>query len=71
MWEDGWIGLYFYETKVYDEPSMFGIDRGRISKLTVYDSDKNICCNYDRGWDVYPDNDEVKEVVQKIMNMYN
>lgn len=48
MWH-GWE----VEAKVYDEPSKYGIDGGRVSKLYVFDTEREECiCNYDRGWDV-------------------
>ena len=37
--------------KVYDEPSHFGINEGRISKLEIR-AGKEIIANYDRGWDI-------------------
>ena len=53
MWENGILYLnsdkYFYSVKVYDEPSKFGIDGGRISKLEIRDKDMNLIIGYDRG----------------------
>lgn len=70
MWISDTIGLYYYEAKVYDEPSRFGIDGGRISKLAIYNPVKKCCCQYDREWVIKPDNNEVKEVFLKIMELY-
>ena len=70
MWTSDAIGLYYYEAKVYDEPSRFGIDGGRISKLAIYNAVKKCCCQYDREWVIKPANNEVKEVFLKIMDMY-
>ena len=70
MWTSGTIGLYYYEAKVYVEPSRFGIDGGRISKLAIYNMVKKCCCQYDREWVIKPANNEVKEVFLKIMDMY-
>lgn len=40
MWEEGTFSIdgfeFYYEAKVFDEPSPFGIDGGRISKLAIY-----------------------------------
>lgn len=40
MWENGSIIIdgkaVSYECKVYDEPSGFGVDGGRISKLHIH-----------------------------------
>jgi len=62
--ESGWIcaiieGRYV-DAKVFDEPSTFGVNNGRVSKLTIgktdsRDHNKNyfeqMCYNYDRGLD--------------------
>ena len=32
-WTSGLIGPFRFEIKHYDQPSVFGIDEGRISKL--------------------------------------
>ena len=53
--EDRWV-----QAKVYDEPSTYGINDGRVSKLAVSKSNTRdpqkpffdqICFNYDRGLD--------------------
>lgn len=39
----------------FDEPSEYGINEGRISKLWIRDNKNHkTVCNYDRGWDVEP-----------------
>ena len=40
MWIDGVIGSFYFEAKVFDEPSRFGISNGRISKLVIRDKNK-------------------------------
>lgn len=42
-----------FEAKLFDIPSIFGIDDGRVSKLWIESSGKTVT-NYDRGWDVEP-----------------
>lgn len=62
--ETGWITAIvegrWVQAKVYDEPSTYGINNGRVSKLAVLKSDTRVrfvnffdqCCyNYDRGLD--------------------
>lgn len=53
--EDRWV-----QAKVYDEPSTYGINDGRVSKLAVSKTNTRdphkpffdqICFNYDRGLD--------------------
>lgn len=72
MWEEGWIGPYRYEAKVYNNPSKYGINGGRVSKLTVIDTDSFlIVCKYDRGWDITPGDSKAIKVVQEILKRYN
>lgn len=40
---------YRYEAKVFDEPSEYGIEGGRISALVVREGRRELAC-YDRGW---------------------
>jgi len=44
---------YDWGAKVYEEPSDHGINKGRISKLTV-EKDGAIVAHYEREWDVKP-----------------
>ena len=62
--QTGWITAIiegrWVLAKVYDEPSTYGINNGRVSKLAISKTDKRdptkayfpqICFNYDRGLD--------------------
>jgi hypothetical protein len=77
MWHEGIIAIpatgakYKYWAKVYDEGSEYGIDEGRISKLTVrkLDGTKDLY-NYDRGLDVDCANDEVRTVLNILLTKY-
>jgi hypothetical protein len=62
MWRNGKIIHklieYWYQAKVYDSGSKFGINDGRVSKLSIYQvsgyEDKRhgkMIYNYDRGLD--------------------
>lgn len=43
---------YGFDAKIFAEPSNFGIDGGRISKLLIFDGDRTSWIyNYDRGYD--------------------
>lgn len=57
MWREGSLKVYesvfHYWLKVYDKPSQYGINGGKISKLTLKSNGK-IVCNFDRGWDIKP-----------------
>jgi len=66
---------YDFWAKVYDEGSNFGINGGRISKLTISkndfgrsDSDQDVIANYDRGWDIQPKDKYEKEVLKRIID---
>ena len=62
--ETGWITATFegYKVvaKVYDEPSDYGIDEGRVSKMSINKGGKCIF-NYDRGKDF-------QDCPQKLVN---
>lgn len=45
-WVEGYADNTFFQAKLYDEPSVHGIDGGRVSKLYITDG-----VNYDRGWE--------------------
>ena len=80
LWKEGTIGIpvngetkiAHYWAKVYDEGSIYGIDEGRISKLTIKIDDQTVV-SYDRGWDIEPDeNDEATMIAYSIlMQEYN
>lgn len=66
LWKEGTIGcpvngetkIAHYWAKVYDEGSEYGINDGRVSKLTIKIDGKTVV-NYDRGWDIEPADDDV------------
>lgn len=55
MWRQGNIkignNIIQYFIKQYEEGSQYGINNGRISKLTLKRDGETIA-NYDRGWDI-------------------
>lgn len=56
QWVNGEVnnGEYVFESKLYDEGSVFGINEGRVSKLWIRDNYNRCVVNYDRGWDIEP-----------------
>ena len=56
--------------KSYDEGSIFGIDEGRISKVTLKRDGKEVC-NYDRGWDIEPVDEDAQIALAILMKQYN
>ena len=78
MWKKGCIGIpqdggkykaVHYEAKVYDEGSQYGINEGRISKLTLKENGK-VIYNYDRGEDVPEQNEAAKIALAILMYEY-
>ena len=69
---DGSSKIAHYWVKAYDEGSDYGINGGRISKLSIK-IDGEWVVNYDRGWDIEPDeNDEAAQIAYCILlNEYN
>ena len=75
MWKEGNIAIpdgkgghiiCHYWIKVYEKPSKkYGIDGGRISKLTIKVNGKTTA-NYDRGWDIKP-TDEATEMALQVL----
>ena len=55
----------------FDEPSIYGIRKGRISKLWVHGADGTAVINYDRGWDIRPATDEGKAILAAITKRFN
>lgn len=73
MWHEGSLKLskiYHYHVKQYDRGSKFGIDGGRISKMTVT-RDGECVCNYDRGWDIEPVDPETLQAANILYTEYN
>lgn len=69
-WVEGVAGEYSFSAKLFDEPSVFGIDEGRVSKLSIWEtggSPWNSIVSYDRGWDVLPATDDEKNVYQAVL----
>ena len=82
MWIEGTIGIpedktsgkkhiaVHYAIKVYDKPSKFGINNGKISKLQLKQNDE-IVANYDRGWDIHPTTKEAEIALCILLNQHN
>lgn len=74
MWKEGSIkvhnSIFHYWIKQYNEGSEFGINGGRISKLTLK-CDGTIVCNYDRGWDVKPQTPDAELALEILLHSEN
>jgi len=76
-WIDGIINGFRFQAKIYDEDSKFGIENGRVSKLTVWDEQKRKSgsgsgdiLSYDRGWDKKPSSSENKDILWALMSYF-
>lgn len=67
---DGKIAILYYWVKHFEEPSEFGINNGRISKLSIK-LDGKVIVHYDRGWDVRPADSMSCIALKIIMEKYN
>jgi len=72
----GEVDGYFVEAQVFDEPSSYGIAKGRISHLYVYpdhSSDFNRrLLGYERGWEGGPPQDRrLQRVVEQAVNYFD
>lgn len=79
MWTQGAIGIpsgncgmtsVSYWVKHYENESQFGIDNGRISKLTLV-QDSKVVYNYDRGEDVETQTSEAEKALAILLKEYN
>ena len=74
MWQEGSLKVYnsifHYWMKVYEEPSMFGIDGGKVSKLMLK-RDGKVICNYDRGWDIKPADPDTQLALEILLHGNN
>lgn len=65
-WIRGEYKQRLFYAKVYNEPSEYGIDKGRVSKLTVYGDKDNVIFHYDRVIDLdNPIGHEIADVIEK------
>ena len=74
LWHEGSLrvhgSIFHYWFKQYDEGSEFGIDGGRISKLMLKRNGE-IVCNYDRGWDVQPVDEDTQFAYEILVHTEN
>ena len=74
MWKEGSLkvgnSIFHYWAKCFDEPSEFGIDGGKVSKLMLKRNDE-VAYNYDRGLDVKAADAETETAVAILLKEYN
>ena len=75
-WNDGRLQIagctFRFWIKRFDEGSEFGIEGGRISKLTIKNerTGKEVV-NYDRGWDIQPKTKSAQEALAWVLRNFN
>ena len=63
---------FIFEIKHFKEPSSFGIEEGRISKLFIMtEVRRSTVALYDRCWDVRPKSPDVRAVYKTLLARYN
>ena len=74
MWKEGTVSvngeIFHYWMKQYEEGSEFGINGGRISKLTIKRSGREVY-NYDRGEDIEPIDKNTETALAIILKSNN
>ncbi|MFC4767194.1 DUF7678 domain-containing protein [Effusibacillus consociatus] len=74
-WYEGEVDGYYVYVRVFEAPSKYGINDGKISALTIYrkkgDSLKDALANYDRGWDGTLPSAKFRPIVDKIVQYFD
>ncbi len=74
MWKKGNLKVYgdifYYQIKVYEGRSLFGIDGGKVSKLTFKRNGATVA-HYDRGWDIKPVDPDAQLAVELLLHNEN
>jgi hypothetical protein len=82
MWSEGTIGIpdakdkgkytvCHYWVKHYEESSEeYGINGGKISKLMIK-INETVTANYDRGWDIEPEDEPTQLAYMILLQNYN
>lgn len=74
MWTNGTVNYngkeYHYSVKHFEDPSEFGYNRGRTSKLWI-ERDGRTVFNFDRGLDIKAADKDTKAVLQMLLDKFN
>ena len=74
MWSEGTIkirnSVFHFWVQLYDEPSHYGIENGRISKLTLKRNGM-VVYNYDRGEDTKAIDSDTEMALAILIRDYN
>lgn len=67
-WVSGICDNVTFNAKLFDNGSIFGINKGRVSKLSICDHDGRCIVCYERGWFIKPI-DSVKPYFDAVMEL--
>jgi len=70
MWGIGELDGYEFYVKHFENGSEYGINEGKISKLEIRKDGRTVA-NYDRGWDMEPQDAATQKVYEKILEKFN
>jgi len=56
--------------KHYEEPSIYGYEEGRASKISLRRNGKTVF-NFDRGMDIPPEDEETETALAILLKQYN
>lgn len=65
-WQFGTIGGIKFYVQVFDEPSSYDINDGRISRLWI-----DGMANYDRSWDKMPTTTKAEQRVKELFEYFD
>lgn len=68
-WIDGKINNCLFSLELFDEPSEYGIDKGRISRFNMVSKSAGLVAYYDRGWNVKPTG-KPKAIYLAVLNFF-
>ena len=69
-WTLGHIGDYIFQIKLATNPSVFGINEGRIIKLWLARGGSQIA-HYERGWDRLPNTQRDLDLLQALIDKFD
>ena len=62
--------VFHYWVKHYEEPSIYGYEEGRASKISLRRNGKTVF-NFDRGMDIPPEDEETETALAILLKQYN
>jgi len=69
-WVTGRVSDFTFQAKVFADPSEFGINDGRISKLWIVDFQGKTVVSYDRGRDIQPKTNQACEAMEYVLGAF-